>query len=62
MDVSGINTAATIAKSTAGVQREVATQIQAMSIDQMEQNGESLKKMMEMSVAPAIGGNFDVSV
>ncbi len=62
MDVSGINTAATIQKSVSGVQQQVATQVQAMGIDQMEQNGENLKKMMELSVSPAVGGNFDVSL
>ena len=59
--IGGINTAAAMTNSTAGVQRQVATQITAMGLDQMQQQGESLKKMMEMSVNPGLGGNFDVS-
>ncbi|MBR5338238.1 MAG: YjfB family protein [Lachnospiraceae bacterium] len=66
MDISGIgggiDTAAAMANSTTGVQRQVATQVAAMGLDQMEQQGEDLKKMMEMSVNPNLGGKFDVSV
>ena len=64
MDISGIggiNTAAAMTNSNAGVQRQVATQVTAMGLDQMKEQGEAMKKMMEMSVNPSLGGNFDVS-
>ncbi|MBE6014950.1 MAG: putative motility protein [Lachnospiraceae bacterium] len=60
--VSGINTAATMTNASSGIQRDVAVQVTSMGLDQMEQNGEALKKMMEMSVNPQVGSNFDVSV
>ena len=59
--ISGINTAAAMTNSNAGVQRQVATQVTAMGLDQMKEQGEAMKKMMELSVNPAVGGNFDVS-
>ena len=59
--ISGINTAAAMTNSTAGVQRQVATQVTAMGLDQMKEQGEDMRKMMEQSVNPAVGGNFDVS-
>ena len=59
--ISGINTAAAMTNSNAGVQRQVATQVTAMGLDQMKEQGEAMKKMMEQSVNPAVGGNFDVS-
>ena len=65
MDISatsGINTAAAMTNASAGIQRDVAVQVTSMGLDQMEQNGEAIKKMMEMSVNPSVGGNFDVSV
>lgn len=60
--VSGINTAAAMTNASSGIQRDVAVQVTSMGLDQMEQNGEALKKMMEMSVNPQVGSNFDVSV
>ncbi len=59
--ISGINTAAAMTNSNAGVQRQVATQVTAMGLDQMKEQGEAMRKMMEQSVNPAVGGNFDVS-
>ncbi len=59
--ISGINTAAAMTNSTSGVQRQVATQVTAMGLDQMKEQGEAMRKMMEQSVNPAVGGNFDVS-
>ena len=59
--MSGIDTAAAMTNSTDRVQSAVATKVTAMGLDQMDQQGEALKKMMEMSVQPNIGGNFDVS-
>ena len=59
--ISGINTAAAMTNSNAGVQRQVATQVTAMGLDQMKEQGEAMRKMMEQSVNPAVGGSFDVS-
>ncbi len=64
MDISGISaidTAAAMTNATGAVQRQVATQVTAMGLDQMREQGDAMKKMMEQSVNPAVGGNFDVS-
>ncbi len=60
--ISGIDTAAAMANSTSGLQRQVATQVAAMGLDQMKENGEGLRKMLEQSVNPAVGSNFDATV
>ncbi len=40
----------------------ISTAVLAKSLDTFEQTGESLIKMMELSVNPHIGGNFDMLV
>lgn len=41
---------------------DVGTALMAKSLDTFEQNGAALTKMMELSVNPSVGGNFDMSV
>ncbi len=41
---------------------QVSTQVMAMSLDNLEAMGDGMKKIMEASVNPGVGGNFDVSV
>lgn len=43
-------------------QTAVGTAVLAKTMDTVEQNGAALTKMMEMSVNPSVGGNFDMSV
>ena len=48
--------------ATQRVQNEVGTAMLAKSLDTFEQAGEDMTRMMELSVNPAVGANFDVSV
>ncbi|HAG68541.1 MAG TPA: putative motility protein [Lachnospiraceae bacterium] len=41
---------------------EVGTAMLAKSIDTAESMGDDMVKMMERSVTPELGGNFDMSV
>ena len=41
---------------------QVGTAMLAKSIDTAEELGDDMVKMMEQSVTPQLGGNFDVSV
>ena len=41
---------------------EVSTSVLAEAMDQSEIMGQGLIKMMELSVNPGIGGNFDMSI
>ena len=44
------------------VMTEVGTAILSKAIDQGQENGDTLTKMMEQSVNPNVGGNIDISV
>ncbi|MBR4168939.1 MAG: YjfB family protein [Lachnospiraceae bacterium] len=44
------------------VMTEVGTAILSKAIDQGQENGDTLTKMMEQSVNPDIGGNIDISL
>lgn len=61
MDIIGINNAAVAVKS-ADVTNQVSVAVAAKSLDQIEETGEGIKKMMEMSVQPNLGSRFDASV
>lgn len=41
---------------------DVSTRVLAMGLDDMRELGDGMRKMLEMSVNPHIGGNIDVSV
>lgn len=41
---------------------EIGARLMKMSMNQMEIASEGIKKMMELSVNPNIGSNFDVSI
>lgn len=41
---------------------DIAVAVLAKGLDMIDIEGESLKKMMELSVEPSIGGNIDISV
>lgn len=58
MDITEIS----VVNSQAGLMRDVSTAVLSMSLDTLEISGENLVKMMELSVTPHIGSNFDVSV
>ena len=44
------------------MQDQVGTAVLSKALDTFEQNGAALTKMMELSVNPSVGGNFDMSV
>ena len=44
------------------VMNDVGTALLAESLDNFEANGEAMTKMMELSVNPSVGANFDMSV
>ena len=44
------------------VMTEDGTAILSKAIDQGQENGDTLTKMMEQSVNPDIGGNIDISL
>ena len=58
MDVAALSTAL----SNAQLANQVSVQVLSMSLDTLETAGDGMRKMMEMSVNPAIGGNIDISV
>ena len=44
------------------VQNDIGTAMLAKTMQTSEANGAALTKMMELSVNPSVGGNFDMSV
>lgn len=47
---------------TMNLGNEIATAVMKLSLDNLETAGDGLKKMMEMSVNPSLGGNIDISI
>lgn len=47
---------------TMNLGNEIAARVMKLSLDNMETAGEGIKKMMEMSVNPSLGGNIDISI
>lgn len=58
MDVAALSTAL----SNINLANQVSVQVLSMSLDTLETTGEGMRKMMEMSVNPSVGGNIDISV
>ncbi len=44
------------------VMSDFGTAMLSKSLDTFEQNGADMAKMLELSVNPGVGGNFDMSV
>ncbi len=57
MDITALSTA----MSMADVKTDYGVAMLSKSLDNMETMGEGMKKMLEASVTPHIGGNIDVS-
>ena len=49
-----------VAKASQSNMEDIGTAMVSKSIKVAEQSGDALKKMMERSVNPQVGGNFDV--
>ena len=58
MDITALSTS----MSMADVNSQIGIAVLAKNLDTMEDVGEGMKKMMEMSVNPNLGANIDVSV
>ncbi|HEX3078693.1 MAG TPA: YjfB family protein [Lachnospiraceae bacterium] len=48
--------------SLQNVNMQVSTSVLKMSMDTLEEAGESMIKMMEQSVNPNVGSNIDISI
>lgn len=57
MDIAGLSTA----MSTAEIKSDIGIAVLSKSLDTMETMGDGMRKMLEASVTPHIGGNIDVS-
>lgn len=51
-----------MASATSKFQSDVSVAMLSKNLDTMQSSGAALTKMMELSVNPAVGGNFDMSV
>jgi hypothetical protein len=58
MDIAALS----ISMSLADVNSQVGMAVLAKNLDTIETMGDGMKKMMEMSVNPNLGANFDVTV
>ncbi len=58
MDIAALS----VLKSQASMGQAVGLAIAKLSMNTAEQASESMKKMLELSVNPNLGGNFDQSV
>ena len=58
MDIAALS----MAMAQDRVMTEVGTALLSKAIDQGQENGDTLTKMMELSVEPNGGGNIDISV
>lgn len=58
MDVAGLST---IMKG-GQLMQDVSVKVLSMSLDSLETAGDGMRKMMEMSVNPSVGGNIDISI
>ena len=58
MDIAALSTSMAMSE----LANQVSVQVLAKSLDTVETMGEGMKKIMEMSVTPNIGGNIDISV
>ena len=47
---------------TMNLGNQIAASVMKLSLNQLETAGEGMKKMMEMSVTPNLGGNIDISI
>lgn len=58
MDIAALS----MAMAQDRVMTDVGTALLSKAIDQGQETGDTLTKMMELSVNPEIGGNIDISV
>lgn len=63
MNIQSVSNIPNIAVSAASANKmgDVGVAMVSKSLETAQENGDALKKMMERSVNPQIGGNFDIS-
>lgn len=59
--ISGISSVAPSAISSANAGSQVGVAMLSKSLDTQQQSGSSMVKMMEQSVNPSVGSNFDAT-
>ena len=58
MDIASLS----MSMSASSLMNEVSMQILDMSLDNMQELGDGMRKMLEMSVNPNVGSNIDISL
>ena len=58
MDIAGLS----MALSSVSVSNDVSTAVLSMSLDNYQEMGEEMTKMMEKAVTPQLGQNIDLRV
>lgn len=58
MDIAALSTE----MSTMNLNSQVAVSVMKLSMNQMDIAADGMKKMMEASVYPELGGNIDISI
>lgn len=58
MDIAALSSV----MSQSALMNQVSTAVLSKSLDTIEDMGEGMKKIMEASVQPQLGQNFDVSI
>lgn len=56
MDIAGMS----VSMNQSNIMQNVNLSVMRKSLDQMQQNGDALIKMMEASVNPNVGQNIDI--
>ena len=64
MNIGSISNLPDIAMSVSSANKmgDIGIAMVDKSLETAQANGDAIKKMMEQSVNPSIGGNFDISV
>ena len=57
MEIGGFSP---VAMSAANVMNDISIKVLSQNLDTMESLGNGIAKILEMSVSPLVGGNFDV--
>ena len=62
MDIAAITPSLSSVIATNDIEGQISTKVLAMGLDDMREMGDGMKRMLERSVTPHIGGNIDISV
>ena len=62
MEIKGLDVGALIDSTNLNLQTEVGAAVLAKNLDIIDEQGQAMIKMMETSVNPNLGANFDIRV